>query len=413
VSQRSPSILHVDLDAFFASVEQIAAPELQGQPVIVGGLGPRGVVSAASYEARTFGVQSAMPMFRARRACPDGVFLSPNFPAYEAASKEVMAILRSFTPLVEPLSLDEAFLDVGGARRLAGEPAEIAIKIRTKVREETGLTASVGAATTKFIAKIASDLAKPDGLLVVEPGDELGFLHPLPVERLWGVGPATRRKLARFGVQTIGDLAALPADTLTNALGNAHGRHLHDLAWSRDDRVVETVRQAKSIGHEETFQRDVSDRTVLRREVLRFADRVAGRLRDAGRAGRTIQLKLRYPDFRTITRSRTLPEATDLAAEIARTATELLDATDIAPGIRLLGVSVQQLEAASAVQGALKLEDDATAPESERQSETRAQWSALERSVHRVRERYGDGAVLPARLLPADESRAGDRDQGS
>ena len=394
------AILHVDLDAFYASVEQLANPQLRGQPVIVGGLGPRGVVSTASYEAREFGVHSAMPMMRARRACPHGVFLSPRFDAYEAASKAVMAILRSFTPLVEPLSLDEAFLDVRGARRLLGTGEEVGHAIRARIHEDTGLTASVGVATTKFLAKIASDSAKPDGLLLVAPGHELEFLHPLPVGRLWGVGPATRRRLDRFGVTTIGDLAALPEDTLTSALGNAHGHHLHALAWNHDPREIETTRSAKSIGHEETFQRDVTDRNVLEHEITKFADRVAARLRANGLAGRTVQLKLRYRDFRTITRSRTLAEPTDLAADVRYTATELLRAADLGDGIRLLGVSMQQLQPAAAVQRALSLDED----DPVRDDDEHAQRSALERSVDRVRARYGDDAVLPARLVRAPEA---------
>jgi DNA polymerase-4 len=391
-----PGILHVDLDAFYASVEQLADPTLAGRPVVVGGLGPRGVVSAASYEARTFGIQSAMPMARARRACPDAVFLAPRFDAYEAASRDVMAIFNAFTPLVEPLSLDEAFLDVRGAHRLHGSGAEIAIAIRARVQQETGLHASVGVATTKFLAKIASDLSKPDGLIVVAPGEELAFLHPLPVERLWGVGPATRRRLERFGVRTIGDLAAMPEDTLVRSIGVAHGQHLHALAWNRDERSVEPVRQVKSIGNEETFPRDITDRATLEGELVRLADRVAGRLRKSQHVGRTVQLKVRFADFRTITRSRTLAEATDLAVDITRVTTELLTLIDIAEGIRLLGVSMQQLESADAVQGALLLDEESSPSGSET---TRSQRGALERSVDRVRARYGDAAVLPARLL--------------
>jgi DNA polymerase-4 len=398
------TILHVDLDAFYASVEQLDDPQLQGRPVIVGGLGPRGVVAASSYEARRFGVHSAMPMGRARRACPDGVFLAPRFDRYTEASQDVMAIFHSYTPLVEPLSLDEAFLDVGGARRLHGSAPSIAEAIRARVRSETGLTASVGVATTKFLAKIASDVSKPDGLLVVAPGTELEFLHPLPVERLWGVGPATRRRLDRFGVRTIGDLAALPEDTITGAVGVAHGQHLRALAWNRDEREVEPERRVKSIGHEETFPRDVHDRSILEREVLRFADRVASRLRKSGLAGRTVQLKIRYSDFRTITRSRTLAEPTDLAADLARTGAALLAAVDLGDGVRLLGLSIQQLDTASAVQGALGLGDEVSPTDTE---EAHRQRGDFERSIDRVRARYGDDAVVPARLMPerADHER--------
>src|SRR5256884_44933 len=339
------TILHIDLDAFYASVEQLADPSLRGRPVIVGGLGRRGVVAAASYEARKYGVHSAMPMGRARRACPDGVFLAPRFDAYGDASRSVMAILREVTPLVEPLALDEAFLDVGGARRLHGSAPEIAVALRRRVLAETGLVASVGVASTKFVAKLASDLAKPDGMLVVEAGTEIDFIHPLEVRRLWGVGPKTGERLAHLGARPPGALAPLSEETLFAPLGHGHARHLHSLAWNREERPVEPERAVKSIGHEETFPTDITERGVLGREVLRMAERVAERLRDARRMGRTVQLKLRYKDFRTITRSRTLPEPTNLAAEIAAVARALLDAVEIGAGIRLLGVAMQQLHA--------------------------------------------------------------------
>ena len=393
------AVLHVDLDAFYASVEQLADPTLRGRPVVVGGLGPRGVVAAASYEARRFGIHSAMPMVRARRACPDAVFLAPRFDAYESASRSVMAILRSFTPLVEPIALDEAFLDVRAVRRLHGAAPEIAVEIRRRVRTETGLTASVGAGSTKQIAKLASDLAKPDGMLVVEAGLELEFLHPLPVERLWGVGPATRRRLARLGVQTVGDLAAVPVEKLVGEVGRAHGEHLHALAWNRDDGAVEPERRVKSVGHEETFPTDVSDRGELEREVIRLADKVANRLRRAGCSARTVQLKLRYPDFRTITRSRTLPDPTDLAADLARVANGLLANVDVDGGVRLLGVAAQQLEHADAVQDQLPLGAVADADRPATASPASGRRAALERSVDLVRSRYGDDAVVPARLV--------------
>lgn len=403
-SRREPSILHVDLDAFYASVEQLEDPALRGRPVIVGGLGPRGVVAAASYEARAFGVFSATPMARARRACPDGVFLAPRFDKYQAASSEVMGILHSFTPLVEPIALDEAFLDVAGARRTYGDGPLIAMTIRRRIREETGLTVSVGVATTKLLAKLASDLAKPDGYLVVEAGTELAFLHPLEVRRLWGVGPATERRLAALGVRTIGELSALPEERLVSALGNAAGHHLHDLAWNRDERPVEPERGVKSIGHEETFPTDVHDRDVLRHEIVRLADRVASRLRAADRAARTVQLKLRSPSFRTITRSRTLPTPTDLGAEIAAVARDLLDAVPIEEGIRLLGVSGRQLVVTSADGGQGNLfgrgaepgepdterSEDAGGPGRQTQKQ-----AAVERSLDAVRARFGTAAIGP------------------
>jgi DNA polymerase IV len=397
------SILHVDLDAFYASVEQLADPSLVGRPVIVGGLGRRGVVAAASYEARRYGVHSAMPMGRARRACPDGVFLAPRFDAYGEASKSVMTILRDVTPLVEPLALDEAFLDVSGVRRLHGSAPEIAIALRQRIRDDTGLIASVGAATTKFVAKLASDLAKPDGMLVVEAGTELGFIHPLEVRRLWGVGPKTAERLAQLGVRTIGDVAALPEDTLVHSLGDAHGRHLHALAWNRDDRPVEPEQTVKSVGHEETFPTDITDREPLAREVLRMSERVAERLRDGRRAGRTVQLKLRYKSFRTITRSRTIPEPTNLAADIATVARDLLDAVEIGDGIRLLGVAVQQLhdvdglDEVGAAPDQLPLDIDGVDAGAARGSDPRRR--AVEDSMDAVRKRFGDDAVSPAALM--------------
>ncbi|MGZ6978433.1 MAG: DNA polymerase IV [Acidimicrobiia bacterium] len=397
----APSILHLDLDAFFASVEQLADPSLRGRPVVVGGLGNRGVVAAASYEARRFGIHSAMPMARARRACPDAAFLSPRFDAYSDASAQVMAVLRDVTPLVEPISLDEAFLDVGGARRSLGGGPEIGQQLRARIRAETGLTASVGAATTKLLAKLASDLAKPDGMLVVEPGTELEFLHPLPVTRLWGVGPATRKRLDRFKVETVGDLAKLPESTLARELGASAGAHLHALAWNRDDRPVEPDRAMKSIGHEETFARDRDDLVGLERDALRMADAVTTRLRSASKTARTVQLKIRYGDFRTITRSHTLPSPTDLAAEIGETARDLLRAVDLGAGIRLLGVSVQQLEEGVAVQGRLDLEGGPPAPSGERR--------ALEEAVDTVRERFGNDAVGSAAFLEQGRLRTGRR----
>jgi DNA polymerase IV len=401
-----PGILHVDLDAFYASVEQLADPSIAGRPVVVGGLGPRGVVAAASYEARRFGIQSAMPMARARRACPTAVFLAPRFEAYGDASREVMSILRSYTPLVEPLALDEAFLDVRKVRRLHGAAPAIAAALRARIRAETGLTASVGVATTKLLAKIASDDAKPDGLLVVEMGRELEFLHPLPATRLWGVGPATQRRLERFGVRTIGDLAALPEETLVHALGPAHGRHLHALAWNRDDRPVDPDQEPKSVSHEETFPRDITERATLGREIVRMADQVGSRLQRAGYVARTVQLKVRYADFKTITRSRTLATPTDLGVELARTAALLLDDVDIAGGVRLLGVGAQQLERLEGVQTSLGL--DTEDPDAADSAERHARDGAIARRVEEVRRRYGDTAVVPARLVhPPDAAPPG------
>lgn len=411
-SATEPAILHCDLDAFYASVEQLADPVLRGRPVIVGGLGPRGVVAAASYEARRFGVHSAMPMSRARRACPDGVFLAPRFDAYQQASRVVMGIFLSVTPEVEPLALDEAFLDVAAARRRAGSPPEIARWIRARVREETGLTVSVGVASTKLLAKLASEQAKPDGLRVIDAGEELGFLHPLPVERVWGVGPATRSRLRGLGVRTVGDLAAMGEDALVTALGRARGRQLHALAHNRDDRAVEPDRLVRSVGHEETFPVDHRDRAVLVAEATRLADRTAARLRASGHRARTVQLKVRFGDFRTITRSRTLPDATDLAADIAATARALLDTVDASGGIRLLGVSVRQLVASEAgrVEAraqplALDLGLDLEPTHTETGDGERR--GALEASIDRVRRRFGPDSVRPARLVGPERSPRG------
>jgi DNA polymerase-4 len=389
------SILHVDLDAFYASVEQHDDPTLAGRPVIVGGLGPRGVVAAASYEARAFGVYSATPMIRARRACPDGVFLAPRFERYRDVSMEVMRILRSYTPLVEPIALDEAFLDVEGARRLHGRGPDIAAATREQVRAETGLTASVGVATTKLVAKLASDLSKPDGLLVVEPGTELDLLHPLGVRRLWGVGPATERKLRALGVATVGDLAALPEETLVLTLGKAAGHHLHELAWNRDERPVVADQEVKSIGHEETFPVDLHDHAALEHRLVGLADGVASRLRAAQVSARTVQLKVRFGDFTTVTRSRTLAEPTDLAADLLRVARELLRALDVASGIRLLGISGQQLvrRAPTVADQGMLFSDDTDDPDGVEAPPGEDRQAALERSVDEVRARFGAGAV--------------------
>ena len=386
------SILHVDLDAFYASVEVLANPELRGRPVLVGGTGPRGVVAAASYEARAFGVHSAMPMARARRLCPEAVVLPPRFDAYSEASARVHEVFRSFTPLVEPIALDEAFLDVSGAERLFGPAPEIGAAIRARIRAETGLAASVGVAGTKLLAKLASEAAKPDGLLVVEPGTELAFLHPLPVERLWGIGPATRARLRRFGVETVGDLAALPEASVVDALGRAHGRQLHALAWNRDGRRVEPDREVKSIGQEETFDQDVHDRDVLCREAQRLADRVGARLRAKGVAGRTVTVKVRYHDFRTITRALTVPEPVSDSPALARLAGEILDRVEIGGGVRLLGVSVRNLVAAPAHQETLPLDGPPAPP------------PGVQEAVDAVRARFGDDAVGAAMLLPHTRS---------
>jgi DNA polymerase-4 len=398
-------ILHVDMDAFFVSVELLRHPELRGKPVVVGGSGARGVVAAASYEARSYGVHSAMPGARARRLCPHAVFLQGDHALYSEVSGRVMEVFRSFTPLVEPISLDEAFLDVRGARRLMGTPVEIAHRLRARILEQEGLTCSVGIARVKFLAKLASEEAKPkaspagpvfgDGVFEVRPDRELAFLHALPAKALWGVGPATLERLERLGVRTVGDLAALPLDTVTGALGRASGAHLHALANARDPRPVVPEQQAKSVSHEETFARDRFRRDELEVEVVRLADAVATRLRRSGLAGRTVTVKVRFGDFRTITRSATVDGGVDSGHELAQIARRLLGDVDVRPGVRLLGVGVSQLGGHSDRGGRQLSLDDLLAGDA---PGANADWSSAEEAVDAVRARFGDAAVGPASL---------------
>jgi DNA polymerase IV len=399
VTRSDATILHVDLDAFFAAVEQLDDPSLRGRPVIVGGLGGRGVVSTCSYEARRFGVHSAMPMARARTACPQATFLTPRMARYVEKSHEVMAILASLSPLVEQLSIDEAFIDVAGARRMLGAPAEIAATIRRRVLDEAGLRLSVGAASTKFLAKLSSDLAKPDGVLVVAPGTEQDFLAGLQVSRLWGVGPATLTKLERMGVRTIGDVAALDEQVLIGALGSSLGRHLHALAHNDDTRAVVPERDTKSIGAEETFGADLRTVAQCERELVRLADRACARLRGASLSARTVNIKIRFGDFETRTRARTLPEATDVSTVVLDVARALLREFDVGRGVRLLGVSLSQLDGAPVTQATLDLTGEAQSDGRVR-SERRA---AVERAVDEVRGRFGTRAVGPATLVEVNE----------
>lgn len=400
----------MDLDSFFVSVEVLADPSLRGRPVVVGGTGDRGVVASASYEARAFGIHSAMPTSRARRLCPHAVFLPGRHDAYGEVSARVMAILRSFTPLVEPLSLDEAFLDVRGARRLWGSGPEIADLVRRRIKEEEGLDGSVGVATSKFLAKLASEAAKPRaslqgvvpgrGVVVVEAGAELEFLHPLPVRALWGVGPKTDERLDRLGITTVGDLARLPRDALVGALGAAAGRHLHDLAHGVDEREVVPDQGFKSVGHEETFARDLHDHEALARELVRLADAVARRLRAQGLAGRTVQLKVRFGDFTTITRATTVAGALDSGRAIARAAGDLLAEVDVGQGVRLIGVSVSGLVDG----GAQQLSIDHS-----------ADWAGADRAMDAIRDRFGNDAIAPAAAVGSDgvrTKRRGDQQWG-
>jgi DNA polymerase-4 len=388
------SILHVDMDAFFVSVELLDQPELRGKPVVVGGDGERGVVAAASYEARAFGVHSAMSSVQARRLCPHAVFLRGRYHRYSEVSANVMSIFKDVTPLVEPLSLDEAFLDVSGALRLLGEAPTIAASIRRRVLDEQGLTCSVGVASTKFVAKLATEAAKPkaskngpqfgSGVFVVEPEETLSFLRPLPVESLWGVGPATLAKLHRIGVLTIADLADLPEENVVAVLGRSQGRHLHSLANGQDERAVEPDRAMKSIGHEETFSRDHHLRSTLERELVQFADSVASRLRAQGVVGRTVQLKIRFGDFTTITRSTTLAVAVDDSRSLLEAGRSLLALVDPAQGVRLLGLSVSGLSSDASRQ--LTFDEVISGPG----------WQQADRTIDEIRARFGDEAIGPA-----------------
>jgi len=389
------------MDAFFASVEIRDDPSLAGLPVVVGGKGERGVVAAASYQARVHGVRSAMPSVKARRLCPDAVWIAGRYDRYVEVSRDLHELFAEVTPLVEGIGLDEAFLDVAGARRLFGPPAAIASAIRARIQDALGLTASVGVARVKLLAKLASEAAKPKvrptgevdlgaGVVLVEPERELEFLHPHPVRALWGVGPATEKRLARYGIRTIGELAALPLDTMIGALGQGLGQHLHDLAWARDPRPVVPDQAAKSVGHEETYARDLAAAGDLRREVIRLSDAVATRLRRSGVAARTVTLKVRFADFRTITRSRTLAGATDVGHDLAAAASELLDALDTSAGVRLLGVSTSHLVPPPARQ--LELLDAAgTTPTDPHRLAADA--------IEDIRRRFGDRAVGPAALV--------------
>jgi DNA polymerase-4 len=343
-------ILHVDMDAFYASVEIRDRPELAGRPVIVGGTSGRGVVLSASYPARAFGVRSAMPVGRAQRLCPHAVFVPPRRQAYAATSKAVMAIFGSITPEVEPLALDEAFLDVAGALRRLGRPAAIAARIRALVAAQQGITCSVGVAPSKFVAKIASARCKPDGLLVVPQAEVLEFLHPLPASALWGVGERAGQALAKLGLRTVGDIAHTPLDTLQRELGAAHGAHLFALAWGRDERRVTPSTPDKSIGAEETFEHDIDDPAAIRRELLRLSGRTAHGLRSGGYVARTVSVKLRLASFKTLTRSRTLPYPTDVAREIYTTACALYEGAGLDAGarLRLVGVRASGLTAGRA-----------------------------------------------------------------
>ena len=392
------------MDAFFVSVELRRRPDLVGQPVVVGGTGPRGVVAAASYEARRYGVFSALPSVVARRRCPHAVFLPGSYDLYSEVSRQVHEIFQRYTPLIEPLSLDEAFLDVSGATRLFGEGTQIAARIRADVRDELGLDCSVGVAPNKILAKLASVEAKPTaipdrvlpgpGVVEVLPERILEFLHPLPVSKLWGVGPKTLEKLDRIGVRTVGDLAALDEPTVVNSLGRGTGAHLLALANGLDDRPVEVSREAKSIGHEETFARDTYLVSEMRTHLVRLADAVASRLRAAGVGARTLTLKVRYTDgFHTITRSTTAAEPIDQADAIVELLQPLLDTIDPSPGIRLVGVSGSNLAPAFHQLTLAEAADEV--PDHGAKSD----------ALDRIRSRFGADAIGPASAITGGKVR--------
>lgn len=416
---RERTILHVDMDAFFVSVERLSDPALRNVPVVVGGAGPRGVVASASYEARAYGVYSAMPSVRARRLCPHAVFVAGHYRRYHEVSDRVMAILGSITPLVEPLSLDEAFCDVTGVLHGRRSGRDVAHEVRGRIRRELGLECGVGVATTKFVAKVASKHAKPPvpapggeilpgtGIVVV-PGDQTrSFLTPLPVRELWGVGPVTGRHLADLGVYTIGDLARLPVATLRSRLGKANGERLHDLSRGVDPRPVVPDGAVKSVGHEETFAQDVTGRPEMRRILARLADATARRLIEKGLTGRTVSIKVRSAGFETITRSRTLAAPTDRSRIIGATAQELFDVLDLSEGVRLLGVSVSGLvEPGGGIQLRFTGFDEDQAP---------GAWVDAELTVDAIRARFGHDAIAPASLMEGSTVRVrrrGDRQWG-
>lgn len=384
------TILHVDMDAFFVSVELLDSPHLRGVPVIVGSESNRSVVLSASYEARAYGARSAMPMATARRLCPQAVIVEPHQSKYREASTRVMAIFAEITELVEPLSVDEAFLDVKGAIRRLGSPQQIGELIRRRVVEELGITASVGIAGSKFVAKIASTRAKPDGLLLIPRAETVPYLHSLPVSALWGVGTKTQQSLSRLGISTIADVAATPVAALKRTLG-AVGEHVYKLAWGIDEREVTPVRAEKSIGAEETFAEDVASDSALQTELLRLAHRTASRLRSAGLKCRTVSIKIRYSDFSTLTRSKTLNEPVDSSQLMYAAAASLLTSLGKRPmSVRLIGLRAESLEDAAGSMDQLTIDgnDDS--------------WRAVEAALDRVNRKYGQDNLRPARLLPKE-----------
>ncbi|WP_243225477.1 DNA polymerase IV [Microbacterium sp. CIAB417] len=384
-------ILHVDMDAFYAAVAVLDDPSLRGLPLIIGAPDGRSVVSSASYEARRYGVRAAMPVSQAMRLCPTARIVLPDFARYQEVSRHVMTIFESFTPLVEPLSVDEAFLDVHGVRRLWGSPARVARLIRERVHAEVGITCSVGVAATKHVAKMASTMAKPDGMLVVAAADTQDFLAPRPVRAMWGVGPKAAEALEARGIRTIGDIRESAPEMLDRAVGSALGQRLIELARGEDPRSVETTRVEKSVGHEETFDVDITDREEIRSELLRLADRVAARLRRAEWETRTVAIKIRFDDFTTVNRSQTLSEPTAVGQRIGTAAQELFAHIDRRSPIRLVGVRAERLQPAGA--GAFALWDDDE------------DWRRVEGALDSARARFGSATITRARHLGRGDGR--------
>jgi DNA polymerase-4 len=386
--EHESTILHVDMDAFFASVTERDHPELKGKAVVIGA-GVRGVVTSANYEARKFGIKAAMPVGRAQRLAPHAIFIPPDHKRYSEVSEHIMEIFHSFTPLVEPISLDEAFLDVTKAKRLLGDGRAIATAIRAKVEEQEGITCSVGIASSKFIAKLASQRCKPNGMLEIPDDRVLTFLHPLPVSALWGVGPKTNEALERLGLHTVGDIAQTPEQTLIRALGQAAGQSLYELAWGRDDRDVIPEEPDKSISAAETFDRDIDDPEIIAKEILRMCERASSRMRQRSLFAKTITLKIRFADFTTINRSKTLPLPIDTTHEIYEIAKGLYEALAIGRArIRLVGVSLDNLHTDSHEQLVLGARESS--------------WRELQGGIDAAKARFGSDSVRPGRLI--DES---------
>lgn len=380
-------ILHVDMDSFFVEVERLDAPELRNRPVAVGGAGPRGVIASASYEARAYGVSSAQPTSVARRLCPELVVVPSAHGKYGDVSTEVFAVFRSFTPLVEGLSLDEAFLDVRGLRHHYESPVVVGETIRSRIRDDLGLPASVGVAAVKFVAKLASEAAKPDGIRHIPANRQEAFLRPMPADAIWGVGPATLAALARLGVETVGDIADLPESALASAVGPTTGRHLHELACGIDGRAVVPDSSSKSVSVEETYDHDLETPEVVEAALLGHSQRLSGRLRRAGLRTRTVTLKVRFADFETITRAQTVSGAIDGSRQVYQVARDLLASLGALEPVRLLGLSATSLESAEQPTQ-LGFDHD-------------REWDRVEDAIADIRNRFGEGSVGPARLAPA------------